>query len=317
MYRSLVLTTLAVAFVINLLSAFVRLTDAGVGCAGWPDCYGRIAGEGTRAPAAQSASPLVDEAKAAVRLVHRLFATLLGFMILGIAVLAFRDRGGPGQAPAVTALLLALMVMLAMVGRVTVHPVMPAIATVNAAGGIAVVACLAWLTMAAASPAAPAREGRDRSLGAWAAAGLGLVILQVVSGVWVSTNFAALGCGEFPLCRGAWVPAMDFGAALDWGRPAGAPLVPETLAAIHWTHRLAAAITLAYLAVLAIRVWRVPGLAGYGVAIGGLGLAEAGLGIANVMLGLPLAGALAHNALGALLLVAVTMLNFTTRTSRS
>lgn len=318
MHRGLVLTTLVVAFVINLLSAFVRLTDAGIGCAGWPSCYGKIATEGAdRNPAATSATPLVDEAKGAIRLVHRLAATLLGLMIVGIAILAFSERDRPGRALVATGVLVVLMVALAMVGRVTVHPVKPWIATVNAVGGIAVVACLAWLAMAQFARPAVARVQELRSLRAWSLPALALVFVQIVSGVWVSANFAALGCGEFPLCRESWVPVMDFGAALDWDRPAEVALSPEALAAIHWSHRLAALFTLAYLVVLAIRVARVPDLAGYGAIIGGLALAQAGLGIANVISGLPLPAVLAHNVLGALLLVTVTMLNFKTRIHRA
>lgn len=95
MFRNLVLITLIVAFVINLLSAFVRLTDAGLGCAGWPSCYGTAAAEDS---AAKSAYPLVDETKRAIRLMHRLFATLLGLMIAGIGILAFNERDRPGRA---------------------------------------------------------------------------------------------------------------------------------------------------------------------------------------------------------------------------
>lgn len=310
MYKKLVLTTLVVAFAINLLSAFVRLTDAGLGCAGWPACYGAVAAEDS---AAKSVYPLVDETKRAIRLVHRLFATLLGLLIVGIAILAFNERDRPGHAPFMAGFLLLLMVALAVVGRFTVHPVQPAIATVNAMGGMAVVACLAWLAMAQVSQAVAGQAKELRALRVWCRLGLGLVFLQALSGVWVSANFAALGCGEFPLCRGFWIPTMDFGAALDWTRPAKIALSPEALAAIHWTHRVAALITLVYLAALAVRLARVRQLAGYGVALGGFALAQAGLGIANVLSGLPLLAVLLHNALGALLLVLVTMLNFKIR----
>lgn len=306
MYKKLVLTTLVVAFAINLLSAFVRLTDAGLGCVGWPACYGAAVAED---PAA--AYPLVDEAKRAIRLVHRLFATLLGLLIVGIAILAFGERDRPGRAPFMAGFLLLLMVALAVVGRFTVHPVQPAIATVNAMGGMAVLACLAWLAMAQVSQAVAGQAKELRALRVWCRLGLGLVFLQALSGVWVSTNFAALGCGEFPLCRGFWIPPMDFGAMLDWTRPAKIALSPEALAAIHWTHRVAALITLVYLAALAVQLTRVRQLAGYGAALGGLALAQTGLGIANVIAGLP--AVLVHNALGALLLVLVTMLNFKIR----
>ncbi len=317
MYRNLVFITLGVAFIINLLSAFVRLADAGIGCADWPSCYGKVAiawPEG--AAAAKNDASLVDEVKGAIRLVHRFFATLLGLMILGIGILAWSERERFGPPPVMASVLVILMVALALVGQSTVtHPVQPVIATFNALGGMAVVACLTWLAMG--QIARTARIENPPVLRLWCGLGAGLVFLQVASGIWVSTNFAALACGEFPLCRGVWVPSMDFGAALEWGHPAQTAYSPEALAAIHWIHRLIALVTLIYLAALAIRLARVRGLTGYGTAVAGLVLAETGLGIANVAAGLPLLGVLGHNALGALLLMAVTMLNFKTRIQRA
>ena len=34
--------------------------------------------------------------------------------------------------------------------------------------------------------------------------------VQIALGGWVSTNYAALACTDFPLCGGQWMPAMDF-----------------------------------------------------------------------------------------------------------
>ena len=41
MYRSLVLATVALTFVVVVVGAYVRLSDAGLGCPDWPGCYGR------------------------------------------------------------------------------------------------------------------------------------------------------------------------------------------------------------------------------------------------------------------------------------
>ena len=66
-------------------------------------------------------------------------------------------------------------------------------------------------------------------------------------GGWVSTNYAALACTDFPLCNGEILPAMDFANAFHIIRPLGMGpdgelLKLEALRAIQWTHRLGAVI---------------------------------------------------------------------------
>src|SRR5256885_12293275 len=51
--------------------------------------------------------------------------------------------------------------------------------------------------------------------------GLGLLVLQVALGGWVSTYYAVLACSSFPNCQGSWWPAMDFSQALQIWRPLG------------------------------------------------------------------------------------------------
>jgi cytochrome c oxidase assembly protein subunit 15 len=37
-----------------------------------------------------------------------------------------------------------------------------------------------------------------------------VLLVQIALGGWVSTNYAALACTDFPLCNGKLVPEMDF-----------------------------------------------------------------------------------------------------------
>ncbi|HRE13604.1 MAG TPA: COX15/CtaA family protein, partial [Usitatibacteraceae bacterium] len=41
-FRALVTATLALTFVLVVLGAYVRLSDAGLGCPDWPGCYGDL-----------------------------------------------------------------------------------------------------------------------------------------------------------------------------------------------------------------------------------------------------------------------------------
>jgi cytochrome c oxidase assembly protein subunit 15 len=142
-----------------------------------------------------------------------------------------------------------------------------------------------------------------------------VLLAQIALGGWVSANYAALACTDFPTCHGQWLPDMDFGDAFHVLRElgvtaAGAPLSQEALTAIHWSHRGGALVTLAYVGGLALWALRRPALRAPGAVIAALLLVQASLGVANVLLHLPLVLAAAHNAVAALLLAALVVLNF-------
>jgi len=145
-----------------------------------------------------------------------------------------------------------------------------------------------------------------------------LVVVQIALGGWVSTNYAALACTDFPLCQGVWVPEMDFEHSFtlhrELGETASGDFLPmQALTAIHWVHRLMALVVFVYLAWLVARLFRTPGYRGVGVLVGALLLIQVSLGISNVLFSLPIAVAVAHNAGAALLLGSLVLLNFRIR----
>ena len=72
-------------FVISL-GAWVRLTDAGLGCPDWPGCYGFVTvpqtAEDYLSVEQNFPGEIVDEGKAWREMIHRYIASLLGFLIL-------------------------------------------------------------------------------------------------------------------------------------------------------------------------------------------------------------------------------------------
>ena len=191
----------------------------------------------------------------------------------------------------------------------------PMIVTLHLLGGMTTLALLLTLLLGEARPAFP--QFSAEWLHPLAALGLVLVICQIVLGGWVSSNYAALACQDFPLCQGQWRPSMDFAQAFTLHRELGHTgdgrlLSSEALTAIHWSHRLGPALAvLLGVGTLALALlgsaW--PGGHFWGWALLGLLALQLGIGIANVLFALPLALAVAHNLGAAALLSATLALN--------
>ena len=312
---ALALGATILTFFVVVLGAFVRLTDAGLGCPDWPGCYGHL--DVPRTPeeiaAADEVRPdrPVDITKAWIEMIHRYVAGALGLLVLGIAIAAWRrrHRGVPWALPAV---LVGLIVFQSVLGMWTVTMLLkPAIVTAHLAGGLLTLALLAWLTLAHA-PRLPRMEVSrgTRQLGV-----IALVVLcaQILLGGWTSTNYAALACTDFPTCQGQWWPEMDFQEGFRVWRGLGVDyehgvLDSPAMTAVHKAHRLGGIAALVVIGAFALACLRRRQDAAVKLAGGlvlGLLLVQLGLGIGNVVFHLPLWMATAHNGGAALLLVAV------------
>ncbi len=323
MYRKLIFTALCLTFITVVAGAYVRLHDAGLSCPDWPGCYGHWIGvpdqtqEIERAAQAFPGKP-VEAGKAWKEMLHRYIAGVLGLLLFTIMAMAWMRRRELRQSPALPTAIVALVALQATLGMWTVTMLLkPVIVTLHLLGGMATLGLVAWLALrqVALPFVATAAVAVAHRLRAWALLGLAVVICQIALGGWVSTNYAALACLDFPTCRGAWVPQMDFSHGFHLTRElgltaAGAPLGVEALTAIHWTHRVGALVTFAYLGALAFVLMRRPGLTRYGAALALVMLLQVVLGIANVVLKLPLPVAVAHNGGAAILLVTLIVLNF-------
>src|SRR5262245_48702786 len=97
MYRIVVLRRLALAamllaFCVVVFGAYVRLSDAGLGCPDWPGCYGHVTPAAAEAANAGTAQAPLHVGKAWKEMIHRYGASTLGLVILAIAALALRWR---------------------------------------------------------------------------------------------------------------------------------------------------------------------------------------------------------------------------------
>ena len=328
LYRRLLLVAILLAFAVIALGAYVRLSDAGLGCPDWPGCYGHWLGvpeahhEQQAAAQAYPDRPL-DTGKAWKEMLHRYLAGILGLLILTLCLLAWRKEYRNCQSPTLPTALLGIVSLQAALGMWTVTLLLkPMIVTLHLLGGMTTLALLLTLLLRGGQTAATPHTGNRLRL--LAALALLLVIAQIALGGWVSSNYAALACSDFPLCQGQWKPPMDLAQAFTVHRELGysgdgSLLSNAALTAIHWSHRLGALAVLAGIATLALALlrsaWRGGRLWG-SILFGLLGL-QIGLGIANVLLSLPLALAVAHNLGAAALLSAVLVINLRLHQAKS
>jgi heme a synthase len=316
---------LALALTVTVLGAYVRLSDAGLGCPDWPGCYGHLVLPQDEAGLAHAATafptrPLTSH-KAWKEMAHRYAAGLLvlAVMILSITAIAKRAR----LSPVIPAGLLALILFQALLGMWTVTlQLKPIIVMGHLLGGFTTLALLWWWRMtvgrttqvAANSPADMTRvSAGPRGL---AFAGLVVLVAQIALGGWTSANYAALACPDFPTCQGVWWPETDFGEAFVLWRGLGIDyefgvLDNPARTAIHLAHRLGAVLTTLLLALLAMRLIRVGvnTASGRSLMLAGAGLltllgAQIAFGVSNVIFHLPMGTAVAHNGVAALLLLA-------------
>jgi cytochrome c oxidase assembly protein subunit 15 len=301
---------LLLAFCVVALGAYVRLSDAGLGCPDWPGCYGHLtvpqaAHEHAAAAQAFPGKP-VEAPKAWKEMIHRYAAGTLGLLILAIFIGAWRREQRAQHSPLAPSLLLATVVFQALLGMWTVTLLLkPVIVSAHLLGGMTTLSLLLFI-LVRRQQAAPLEI--PSALRAWIVAGLALVALQIALGGWVSSNYAALICTDFPACRGgAWLPETDFQLAFQFHRELGytadgAQLPASAMTAIHLSHRLGALLVLLVVGSLGWALHRRPALRGLGHAMLGALLLQIAMGIGNVLLGLPLPLAVAHNAGAALLL---------------
>lgn len=323
MFRKLVWFAVFYTFVVVVVGAYVRLSDAGLGCPDWPGCYGELTPHHAQDDIAKAVNEQggthgpVSLGKAWKEMFHRYIAGGLGLVILAIAAMAWRQRKVLRQSPWLATSLPVVVLFQAALGMWTVTLLLkPVIVTLHLLGGLTTLGLLAWLGLR--QERFQSVTGSATRLRPWAALALLIVIAQIALGGWVSTNYAALACVDLPTCHGEWAPQMDFRHGFQLVRElgmtaAGTHLSYDAITAIHWTHRVGALVTFVYVGGFALSLVRTAGFGRYGAALLGVLLVQVGLGIANVLAGLPLAVAAAHNAGAAILLVTMVVINFALR----
>ena len=316
-YRKLVFFTWFLTLDLIMFGAFVRLTDSGLGCPDWPGCYGKVTPLGASEHIRQAVETMpygpVSFPKAWIEMIHRYVGALLGLLIILIVIMAWRHRKTLGHTPRLAIVTLIAVCVQGAFGAWTVTlKLMPIIVTIHLLGGMTLLALMTWLAVRVKEH--PALSPQAVRWFPWMALGFILVFVQIALGGWVSTNYAALACMDFPTCNDQWLPPMDLHGGFSLIRalgelPSGEMISQQALTAIHWVHRNFAFVVFAYMGFLALKLRKEPGLRTPANAILLLLLAQLFTGLTTIFFEWPLLIAVLHNGGAAgLVLFSTTLL---------
>jgi len=317
-FRRAALLAAILCAIVVVVGAWVRLTNAGLGCPDWPGCYGHIhpAQLVDRVAEINADNPErpFDYQKALNEMVHRYIVGALGILVLALAALSVWNRRDPAQPRVLPWVIVVLLVLQALLGMWTVTLLLkPLIVTLHLLGGLATLALLWWLAL---PPERRELKAAERPVRRLAIAAFAVLVAQIALGGWTSTNYAAAACADFPSCHGKWWPNMDFkngfvlwrGLGIDYE---GGVLDTPARVAIHYSHRLGAYLTGLVLLLLVLGAWRRAQTAltrGAATAV----LVAVGLqiliGMNLIWQGWPLWLGTSHNAGAALLVLAMVAL---------
>ena len=297
--RRLALACAVMVLAVVSLSAYLRLSKAGLGCGDWPPCYGQSLRQ------LQQGLPVLAEAQsvatAAARLAHRVVAVLALVLVVLMVVLCWSERPALRSEFLMALTLLALALFLAVLGRWSSQARVPAVTLGNLLGGFAMFALCVRLACTGQHLAAP----QPRT---WALAALALLVLQLALGGMVSASFAGLSCSGWLDCFAA-APQADLATLNPWHEPVLGPAgnVNPDGTLVNALHRSLALMVVALLVPVAALAWR-GGRPRTALALFALLVAQAGVGLAFDAGPLPMALALLHNLLGAGLLATLVLL---------
>ena len=274
-FQKLAALTLATALGLVTIGVIVRATDSGLGCPDWPLCHGQLI-------------PALDDTKAWIEWVHRTVAVIIGFEILGLALLAVLDHRDRRSILWPSFAAVGLVGFQAWLGRETVRLGNSGESvTAHLAAALALVGLLVFLTVRAGYPARIGGRGASQRFTLLAAFTTAVTFALLLFGSHVTATASALVFPDWPLMNGTLLPALT------------------DVTAAHVLHRWVAAVVGAIVVILAVVAWRTqrdhPTLVRLAVGSAVLFAIQVAIGGAQVMTQLAEWTQTLHLALGAVI----------------
>ena len=196
---------LSVLIFINILfGPLVRATDSGLACPDWPLCHGKVIPP--------------PEFRIWMEVGHRIYSGLLGFVILALAIIIFKNSELRSRFGLSAFTALVVLVNQVILGKLTVTKLLdPGTVNMHLLNAVFLFTLIVSITAKANYILKTGRE--EIRLVNWLAIfnsknllislTVFLVYFQLFMGGRVSSNYAGLACSDWPTCKGQWFPAME------------------------------------------------------------------------------------------------------------
>ena len=265
--QRLAFATAFMTLVLIGVGVLVRATGSGLGCPDWPTCHGGVVPPGQK--------------HAVIEMSHRFTASLVGFMVIGTAIMAWRHYRHVRFVVAVAFLTVPLVGLQGAVGAVTVvRELPPEVVATHLLIAMLVLTCelaVAW-AMFLEDRDSPARftaipQPDRRILAVLALAAISWLAVVLWVGGYMSESGASTACEGWPACNGSVLPAAN------------------SQEITHILHRYLAGGLAFLIAPLVIALWRrratVPWASTAGTALVVLYTAQVAVGALNVLFTFP------------------------------
>jgi len=238
-FHRLALASVVATYVMVLMGVIVRSTGSGMGCPDWPLCHGQVI-------------PDLGDTAAWLESIHRWWGVIMGFLVVGLVVLAFRTQRATRSLVVGSLAALVVVGFQAYLGKVTVQMSNSAeTVTAHLATAMVLLAIFLFLTVRSRYPAVLAKHGTSQRitlLVAFSAVSVYALLLFGTEitcvGVGRTDGCAALIYPDWPLFNGQLVPTFDANSTI-----AGLQMA-------HFAHRIVAAIVAVVLGITTVVVWR-------------------------------------------------------------
>ncbi len=288
--RLAVATALATLVLVGV-GVLVRATGSGLGCPDWPTCHG-----GAVPPAHKHAL---------IEFSHRFVAMVVGFMVIGVAVCAWKYYRHATFVVWLATATVPLVGIQGLLGALTVvRELPPEVVATHLLTAMLVLLC--EITVAVAMfvedprrPDSPGQRATARPIGRLAIVSLVWLAAVMWIGGYMTESGAATACSGWPLCNGSVVPAADDHEV------------------VHMLHRYLAGAFLFLIVPLVVTAWRrrhdVRWAGAAAVALGALYVLQVTVGALNVWYTFPDPLTISHTVIAATIwftLAGATALSF-------